>query len=324
MRTTVAGEKVGTLFLVGEKRGDRGGVAPRAFGFSSYRGASGVDRVQPIGKLRRRKRIGRRRYQRDGKRRPDGDKDLRLVWSDDLIVGELETLGEHPDEGVIEGQRSALKDHRRFDLQPLGETADRLPRYGVERGESQIGPIDPLVEERLDVGLRENAAPSRDLVEVTSQRREIVELLDRSLEQFGDLVDERAGSAGAAAVHPHIRRLEFSRGGVGMKKDHLRVLTAEFYRDAGGGMELPDRYAVGDDFLHVGEFYRFSDPATPASGEDRLEARVRYTLSEVADQSNGGFFLPRAVAEVAVVENVLRFIIDKGEFDRGRADIDPE
>src|SRR5699024_166397 len=69
-------------------------------------------------------------------------------------------------------------------------------------------------------------------------------------QQGGDLVDEGAGAAGAAAVHPHIG------GGQGAvlllaEEDDLGVLAAQLHGGAGGGVEGPDGGAVGHHLLDI-------------------------------------------------------------------------
>ena len=65
-----------------------------------------------------------------------------------------------------EVQRAAEEDHVAADRVAAGEAGDRLGRDGLEDGGGEVGVRGALVEQRLQVGLREDAAARGDRVEV--------------------------------------------------------------------------------------------------------------------------------------------------------------
>ena len=89
-----------------------------------------------------------------------GDDDFRMRRDQDLVLVKLQTLCEHPDQGRVEVQRTALEDHRLPDVQSLGQSADSLLRDGMEGRERKVFLRCALVQQRLNVRLREHAAAS--------------------------------------------------------------------------------------------------------------------------------------------------------------------
>ena len=141
----------------------------------------------------------------------------------------------------------------------------------MEGGEGQVRLVHPLVEQRLDVGLGIDPAPAGDVINAGPVPGETVEVLDRHLEERGDLVDEGPCSAGTAAVHPHIRHGEGAGAGVGLKEDHLGVLTAQLDGTAHPFIPALQGGGVGRHLLGKGD-------AEPLG--DGLGARPRQTEAE--------------------------------------------
>ena len=63
---------------------------------------------------------------------------LRVLRNQNVLGGKPQPLGKHPNQGWIEGEGTALKGHRLFNLQTLGQAADGLFGDGVEGGQSQV------------------------------------------------------------------------------------------------------------------------------------------------------------------------------------------
>ena len=195
-----------------------------------------------------------------------GHDGLRVLWPDDVRLFQVQPLREHPHQGGVEGQGAALEDDGGRQLQALGQPADGLLGDGVEGGQGDVGPLRPLDQQRLDVCLGEHAAPAGDAVHRLPLLRQLLKLVRRHVQQGGDLVDEGAGAAGAAAVHPHIGGLELSGGLVIVEEDHLGVLTAQFHGGADLRVQGPDGGGVGHHLLDIVGPHGCGDgpPAGPA------------------------------------------------------------
>ena len=72
----------------------------------------------------------------------------------------MQAFTEHANEDGIEGERLALEDDGRYDVEPLRQAAERLFRYGMEGGKREVGLRDALVEQGLDVGFGVDSAPA--------------------------------------------------------------------------------------------------------------------------------------------------------------------
>ena len=190
---------------------------------------------------------------------------------EDLLFRQAQPLGKNPHQSGVEGEGTALKDHGAGDLQALGQAADGLLGDGVEGGEGQVGLGHPLVEEGLDVGLGVDAAPAGDVVDAGAPLRQGVKLLNRHLQQGGDLVDEGPGAAGAAAVHAHIGHGEGAGVGIGLEEDHLGVLAAQL--DGAAHLLIPALQGggVGRHLLGKGNAQALGDGLGPRPGQAEAE-----------------------------------------------------
>jgi len=62
-----------------------------------------------------------------------------------LVFFQVQTFREDIDQLRVEGQRTSFKDDRRFDIESLCKSADRLFGDRVEEGEGDISFCDSLV-----------------------------------------------------------------------------------------------------------------------------------------------------------------------------------
>ena len=255
-----------------------------------------------------------------GQRGTQGHDGVGVVGADDLVLGQAQPLGEYLHQGGIVGQGAALKDDRRGHLQALGQAADGLLGDGVESRQGDIGPAGALVEEGLDVGLGKDAAPARDAVHLPALGRQGLELVRGHPQQGGDLVDERAGAAGAAAVHPHIR------GGEGAvlllaEKDDFGVLAAQLDGGAGGGVEGADGGAVGHHFLHIAYAHLVGQRASArAAYRDPHGPACKFGADGVQQAAQGAALLG-VVALVAAEQGPAGDPVGQNGLDGGGADV---
>ena len=194
---------------------------------------------------------------------------------------------------------------------------------GVEGRQGDVRPAGPLVEQGLDVGLGKDAAPARDAVHLLAHPGQGLEGLGGHPQQGGDLVDEGAGAAGAAAVHPHIG------GGQGAvlllaEKDDLGVLAAQLHGGAGGGVEGPDGGAVGHHLLDIAGPHLVGQgpPARPADRHPHGQAGK--LVPDLAQQLAEGAALLGVVALVAPEQDAAALAVGQHGLDGGGTDVEAE
>ena len=198
-----------------------------------------------------------------------------MLGDDGLVVGEAETLLEDVYEHGVECERAAFEDDGRVHIDALRKAAERLLRDGMEGRQGQVIARCPLVEQRLDVGFRVHAAAAGDVVDRASAAGGFVELLDGDVEDRGDLVDEGARAAGAAAVHSHVGDIERAGGFADAEEDHLGVLAAEFDGAARARVKRLDGAGVGDDLLHERHAELVGDRRRAGAGERKPNVGLR-------------------------------------------------
>ena len=98
-------------------------------------------------------------------------------------------------------QRAAQEGNVAADGAAARQARDGLGHDGLEDGGGHVFGTGTLVEQRLDVGLGKDAAAAGDGIDGGGVGRELVEAAGIGVEQGGHLVDERARTAGAGAVH---------------------------------------------------------------------------------------------------------------------------
>ena len=288
-----------------------GAVGPRAVGAVS-RTAGTVGTLPRV--------LGKEPVERE--RGAAGDDHLRIGGHHGLAGRELQLLGEHAHERGVVGKRAALEDDGRLDVYALRQAANGLARHGMQGREREVGARDPLVEQGLDVGLGIHAAPTRDLVHARARGGELLEPLGRDAEELGHLVDERTGAARAAAVHAHVRDLRLGVRPLGMEEEHLGILAAELDGAADLRVELADGDGVGHDLLNVVGAEGAGDVARARAGHRHARRHAGEAPPDLFERLGRACRLPRPVALVAPVEDVVRDGIEHHDLGGGRADVE--
>ena len=209
-----------------------------------------------------------------------------------------------------EGQRPAQIQDVALDGAALGQAGDGLADHRlVDAGGDVLGP-GALVDEGLHVALGEHAAAGGDGVGALGALRRTVHLVGAHLQQGGHLVDEGAGAAGAAAVHPHL-------GAAGEEED-LGVLASQLDHAVGLRHEPFDCHPGGENFLHKGHAAAFGQAHARRAGnaQQRLGA-VEILAVDPAQQLLRLFQNMAVMTLIGRIQQVFLFI-QHGAFD-GRA-----
>ena len=123
-----------------------------------------------------------------------------------------------------------------------------------------------LVDEGLDVAFGKNAAAAGDGVGAGRGLRGLVHLVGAHLQQGRHLVNERAGAAGAAAVHADL-------GAVCQEKDFC-VLAAQLDDAVGAGGQPVGCHAGGEDLLHEGHLAAVGQAHAGRAGDGQVGAAI--------------------------------------------------
>ena len=121
----------------------------------------------------------------------------------------------------------------------------------MERGKRQVLLGNALIEKRLDIGFRINAATTRNVIHARSKARPIVELLHRNAQKACDLIDKCTGASRARTVHAHVAYRRTTRMLALREENHLRILAAQLNSRSGRGEQLPYRNGVCHYLLNV-------------------------------------------------------------------------
>ncbi len=170
-----------------------------------------------------------------------------------------------------EEQRAAEEDDGTVDRAARSQAGDGLRGHRGEDRRGQIGLGGAVVDQRLQVGLREHAATRRDRVQGLVVLGVIVEAGGVGVEQRGHLVDECAGAARARTVHALF--------GSGLQVRDLGVLAAELDDDVGLRVFLVDCRGFGDDLLDERHMQVVGKRQTAGTGD--REANRFIAASEV-------------------------------------------
>ena len=151
------------------------------------------------------------------------------------------------------------------------------------------------------------------------------EQVDGNFQLGVDLVDDRAGAAGALVVHR--RNFLFAAGFfVVLEDDDLGVLPAEFDDRIDFGVQLFDGERNCGYFLHEFCADLVGDRAAAGAGHEHAGVvRVDADFGFHALQEFKGLFrLLGFVALIVLPESLIAGGIDDHRFHRGRADVEPD
>ena len=228
---------------------------------------------------------------------------MRVLGHDDVLVVEVEREVEAVAKLGEVLQRAAEERHMPTDGATARQARDGLRHHSLEDGGGHVLGTGALVQQRLDVGFGEHAAATGDGIDVLGALCELVQPRGIRVQQGCHLVDERAGAAGARAVHALLdARVEV---------DDLGVLAAELDGDVG----------LRNQGLHEAEPLGEQQAARTRDGAGhlRLGQQRRRALEQVA----------RACANIGVMTLVLGvddcvLVVQDRELDGGGANVDAQ
>ena len=139
-------------------------------------------------------------------------------------------------------ERTAQEHHCAANRATIREARNSLSCHcGKDRGR-QVLMCCALVDERLEIGLREYSAAGRDRIELLVPAGQLIQTRGVSVEQGGHLVDKRTCSARAGSIHPLFRS--------GMQVRDFGVFTAKFDDDVDIRVQAARCFRTRNDFLY--------------------------------------------------------------------------
>ena len=146
---------------------------------------------------------------------------------------------------------------------------------------------------------------------------EAVEFGHVHVQERGHLVDERARTAGAAAVHALVHA-----AGRAVEKDDLGVFAAQFDHHIGVRRQRAHQFADHKDLLLKGQARGLGKSDARRTGDRRAQKAVRDQRLKIRKHLE--YLLPRLriVALITLIEDVSA--LHQRQFYRRGADIDPQ
>ena len=194
-----------------------------------------------------------------------------------------------------------------------GKTGDGLVYHCLKNRYRQIFLGRALIDQRLNVRLCKDSAACGDRVDRLIVFGVFVQSGRVRLQKRGHLINERAGSSGADAVHS---LLDISI----LKVDDLRVLAAELDGNVSlGSLELQgggDR----DNLLHERNIDVLSQGKAAGPGDDRMNLDVSRYLFRLFEKICEGFLNFSKMSPVVGEQDVL-FQVQDDNLDRCGTDI---
>ena len=191
----------------------------------------------------------------------------------------------------------------------------------MEAGKGDVFLGDTVVQHRLDVGLGEHAATARNFVDLLATLGKAFEGFGLDAQKFGNLVDKCTRTAGAHAVHTHVRGNELAGSLVFFEEDDLSVLTAEFNGYPRFWVGGAHRECVCDDFLYKEGVGSFGEGLTATSAEGDSKILIGEKSVGLTQHLENLLCLHGIVALVSIVQKLVGLWIDNRDLHGGGTNV---
>ena len=234
-----------------------------------------------------------------------------------VLLGEFQGFAEALPKPLAVVQGPAEKQHLALNPAPLRKARDGLVDDGLKDAHGHVFLARALIEQRLYVRLGKHAAARGDGVNARGMLAEAVEFGHVYVQERGHLVDERARTAGAAAVHALVHA-----AGRAVEKDDLGVFAAQFDNHIGVRRQRAHQFADHKDLLLKGQARGLGKSDARRTGDRRAQKAVRDQRLKIRKHLE--YLLPRLriVALITLIEDISA--LHQRQFYRRGADIDPQ
>ncbi len=210
-------------------------------------------------------------------------------------------------------ERTAQKGHVAVDGTPAGKAGYGLRHHRLEDRRGDVLLLGALVEQGLHVGLGKNAAARCDGINDRVVFGQLVEAAGVGIQKACHLIDKRAGTASAGAVHTLLYAT--------VKVDNLGVLSAKLYGHVCLRNERLYSVLVGDDLLDEGNLEPTGQKQAAAAGNGHSRRSIAHLLQGLGHDLYDRRAHIGVMAPIDAVDHVVA-CVQRKKFDRGRADVD--
>ena len=235
-----------------------------------------------------------------------------------FAVGKMHVIDKSLAQSGNIGQRSSAEEQGTLDLAAMSQRHDCLNGNSTEDGSGNVLTRNILGNEVLYIGLTENTATRSNRINLFGLQGKLIELVHRTTQDNGHLVDKCTGTTGTLTIHAKIASLPV------VEEDHFRILATDvnhrldiriFHLNAFGGC---------DDLLHKRQTdsfcYTHTDRARDAKrnleGITDLGLHVGKNVNDTLDGSG-------QMTDI-LIENHVAIAIQGNDLGSGRAYIDSE
>ena len=233
-----------------------------------------------------------------GERRTPCRQQLGIGGADRLRSVQMQVLRKRLTQRREECQRPAAKKYRSLDVAAMRQRYDGLHRHGVENRSGDLLPAHVFGQQVLDVRFGENAAPRGNRMNADGPLRQTVESGGRRVEQERHLVDKGPRTAGAIAVHAHVRRFAFQENDFG-------VLAADVDEGRRLRMVTPDIGRRSHDLLNERDLRALRDAQPDRTGNRQTEQFVPEPLAQLRKDDGKSFPNTGIVTNIGRKTNVV-------------------
>lgn len=172
----------------------------------------------------------------------------------------------------------------------LGQRGEILVDHRVEQRSDDLLHRHARLQQRIGIGLGEDAALAADLVQRATVVAHLRELLQGNLQLARGLLDEGTGSSRTRALHEHLLR---ARPAAVREEDRLHVLAADLADEVDGRVIDLDRRRDGDHLLHDAPADERGDVTASGTGEEDpvttwLKAVAAFEIAQEVEDLLGG------------------------------------
>ena len=240
--------------------------------------------------------------------------EMGVLRHDRMLIVELQGADECLSKLGQEVKRSSEERNVAADRLAARKSADRLIDDCLENRCGQIRLGGALIDQRLNIGLGKYTAARRDGVERLVILRVLIQAGSIRLKKRRHLVNKRAGTSGADAVHALLNISVF-------KVNDLRVLAAQLNRHICLRRKELQRCGNGDDLLGKRHLQVLCQGKSSGSGDDRSRGNVSELFASFSKQrcERG---LDIGVMALIIREQQLELRVQHRDLDRRGTDID--
>ena len=209
----------------------------------------------------------------------------------------MQRLHEGISQSLQEREWAAQEEHVPLNFPPLSQTGNRLVYHRLINAGSNIFPFCSLIQQRLNVGLCENAAACSDGVGAVSLQCHLVEFIHSDVQQGCHLVDKSPRTASTRTVHTL-----FHAAG---EEDNFCIFSAQFNDGICFGIAFFYGEKSSMHFLYKGDFCSSCKSQTGRTSHMHREHRCRMFLDNGLQLFRNGFLDFGKVPLIGTVQDMM-------------------